>query len=102
MNDFNADGPSENEWEEQGELAWNEFDWERYLREQDDTIHRYLAFYEKLKGQPDRIDEAAHLMGWDDANWSSDEGETAEIRTRRSAQTYASVRFASSTAPAHV
>src|SRR5882724_983492 len=81
MNDFNADGPSENEWEEQGELAWNEFDWERYLREQDDTIHRYLAFYEKLKGQPDRVDEAAHLMGWDEANWSSDEGETAEAQT---------------------
>src|SRR5471030_1760486 len=53
MNDFNADGPSENEWEEQGELTWNEFDWERYLREQDDTIQRYLTHYEKLNHQAD-------------------------------------------------
>src|SRR5471032_2058053 len=79
MNDFNADGPSENEWEEQDELAWNEFDWERYLREQDDTIQRYLTHYEKLNHQADRIDETAHLMGWDEASWSSDEGETAEM-----------------------
>jgi hypothetical protein len=78
MKDFNADGPSENEWEERGEMAWNEFDWEHYLREQDATIQRYLGFYEKLRAQPDRIDEAAHLMGWDEASWSSDEGETAE------------------------
>jgi hypothetical protein len=81
MKDFNADGPSENEWEEQGEMAWNEFDWEHYLREQDATIQRYLGFYEKLKAQPDRIDEAAHLMGWDEASWSSDEGESAVAET---------------------
>ncbi|MSU69594.1 MAG: hypothetical protein EXS39_02220 [Opitutaceae bacterium] len=79
MNDFNPDGPSENEWEEQGELAWNEFDWERYLREQDNTIHRYLAFYEKLKGQPDRIDEAARRMGWNEAEWSADDGVAADL-----------------------
>lgn len=77
MNDFNADGGSDNEWEEQSELAWNEFDWERYLREQDDAIFRYLAFYEKLKGHPDRIDEAAHQMGWDEGDWSSDDGSSA-------------------------
>ena len=44
MNDFDSENPSENEWEEQGGLAWNEFDWERYLREQDEAIHRYLGF----------------------------------------------------------
>ncbi len=79
MNDFNADGPSENEWDEQGELAWNEFDWERYLREQELAIHRYLAHYDKLKGHPDRIDETAHLMGWDESAWNaSDAGSTDE------------------------
>jgi hypothetical protein len=85
MNDFNADGPSENEWEEQGELAWNEFDWERYLREQDDTTLRYLAFYEKLKHQPDRIDQAAQLMGWDDGDWNSDDDEDDEPTSAESA-----------------
>lgn len=72
MRNFDPDGPSENEWEERGDLAWNEFDWEKYLREQDDVLHRYLAFYEQLRGNPERLDEAAHLMGWDKEGWSSD------------------------------
>jgi len=38
---------------------------ERYLREQDDVLHRYLGCYEQLKGHPERLDEVAHLMGWD-------------------------------------
>ena len=77
MSNFETDGPSDNEWEDRGELAWNEFDWEKYLREQDDVIHRYLAHYEQLKTHEDRIDETAHLMGWDEDSWSSDSGESA-------------------------
>ncbi|MBW8782842.1 MAG: hypothetical protein JF599_13275 [Verrucomicrobia bacterium] len=77
MSNYESDGPSDNEWDDRGELAWNEFDWEKYLREQDDVIHRYLAFYEKLKQHPDRIDEVAHLMGWDEESWSSDPMDTA-------------------------
>lgn len=76
MSNFETNGPSDNEWEDRGELAWNEFDWERYLREQDDVIHRYLAFYEQLKGNDARIDETAHLMGWDEDSWSADGSES--------------------------
>src|SRR5579883_1200295 len=72
MSNFEPDGPSENEWEDRGDLAWNEFDWENYLRDQDDVLHRYLAFYEQLRDNPERLDEAAHLMGWDKEAWSSD------------------------------
>lgn len=72
MSNFDPDGPSDNEWEDRGDLAWNEFDWEKYLREQDDVLHRYLAFYEQLRDHPERLDEAAHLMGWDREGWSSD------------------------------
>ncbi len=75
MSNFDPDGPSENEWEDRGDLAWNEFDWENYLRDQDDVLHRYLAFYEQLRDNPDRLDEAAHLMGWDKEAWSSDGGD---------------------------
>ncbi len=64
MSNFDSDGAPENEWEERGDLAWNEFDWERYLREQDDAIHRYLGFYEACKASPDRIDDVAELMHW--------------------------------------
>jgi len=68
MSDFDSDNLSENEWEENGDLAWNEFDWELYLREQESAIHRYLGFYESLKASPDRIDEVADRMGWDRAD----------------------------------
>lgn len=77
MSDYDSDGGPENEWEERGELAWNEFDWERYLREQDDAIHRYLGFYEAFRANPNRIDAVAEQMGWGQGNWS-DEAETSE------------------------
>jgi hypothetical protein len=60
------------EWDERGELAWNEFDWEYYLRAQDDTIVRYLDHYLKLSAEPDRIDRVAKLMGWEEEDWSSE------------------------------
>ena len=75
MSNFDSDGGSENQWEDRGDLAWNEFDWERYLREQDEAIHRYLRFYESCKGSIDRIDQVAEKMNWAQDDWS-DEGDT--------------------------
>jgi hypothetical protein len=77
MSDFDSDNLSENEWEENGDLAWNEFDWEVYLREQESAIHRYLGFYESVKAGPERIDEVADKMGWDCAD-------TEELEERES------------------
>lgn len=83
MSNFDSDGGSENDWDERGDLAWNEFDWERYLREQDESIHRYLRFYESAKGKTDRIDEVADLMGWGEGDWTEDDNleESAPTRT---------------------
>ncbi len=72
MGNTNSDNPSDNEWEDRGELVWNEFDWERYLREQDKVVLRYLDLYERLSGRPERLDEAARQMGWGLEEWSSD------------------------------
>lgn len=74
MSNFDADGSSENQWEDRGELAWNEFDWEKYLREQDELIQRYLRFYESAKRSPDRIDKVAEKMNWGQGDWSDDFG----------------------------
>ena len=63
MSNFNSDGSQENDGEDRGELAWNEFDWERYLREQDGTVRRYLTFYEAAPGDSNRIDTVAEKMG---------------------------------------
>ncbi|HVW22675.1 MAG TPA: hypothetical protein VHC86_15775 [Opitutaceae bacterium] len=65
MSDFDSDGPPGDEWSDRGELAWNEFDWERYLREQDETVQRYLGLYEAYRSQADRIDLVADQMGWE-------------------------------------
>ena len=75
MSNFNSDGPSGNEWEDRGDLAWNEFDWERYLREQDESIGRYQKFYEASIDTPDRIDAVAAQMGWSLEDWTEEGGE---------------------------
>ena len=72
MSNFDSDGGPDNEWDERGELAWNEFDWERYLREQDEAVHRYLRFYEAAAGSEDRIDAVAEKMEWAQDDWSED------------------------------
>ena len=72
MSNFDSDGGSDNQWEDRGDLAWNEFDWERYLREQDEAIHRYLRFYEACKPGPERIDQVAEQMHWGEDDWSDD------------------------------
>jgi hypothetical protein len=88
MDNSYSDGSPENEWEDRGDLAWNEFDWERYLRDQEDVIHRYLGFYEALRNSPDRIDLVAEQMGWESPDsdgeeeaeeTAGDEDETAEF-----------------------
>jgi hypothetical protein len=78
MSNFESNEPSDNDWEDRGDLAWNEFDWEKYLREQDDVIHRYLAYYEQFNGKADRLDETAHLMDWDNDAWAPDPADSAE------------------------
>ncbi len=79
MGNFDSDGGSENQWEDRGELAWNEFDWERYLREQDESVERYLRFYRAARLDPDRIDHVAEKMQWGEDDWSDEaEGEADE------------------------
>src|SRR5690625_1096456 len=73
MSNFDFDGFSEGDWDERNELAWNEFDWERYLRSQDETLRRYLEIYSRMKGRPDRLDRTARMMGWDIEEWTGNE-----------------------------
>jgi hypothetical protein len=75
MINFNSDGPSNNEWEDRGDVAWNEFDWERYLREQDESIARYQKLYEACPDSADRIDSVAEQMGWSIDDWTEEGGE---------------------------
>ncbi|MFM1852449.1 MAG: hypothetical protein RIS54_2133 [Verrucomicrobiota bacterium] len=78
MSDFDSDGSFDGDWNDRGDLAWNEFDWERYLREQDETLNRYIALYENFLNHPQRIDEVARHMDWDDSQWDAQEAQAAE------------------------
>jgi hypothetical protein len=76
---MNKDSDGANEWDERGELAWNEFDWERYLREQDEAVTKYLRFYESCRHSTDRIDAVAEKMGWGEDDWHEESAESEEI-----------------------
>ena len=89
MSNFDSDGSPEQEWDDRGELAWNEFDWERYLREQDEAIHQYLRLYELSRREADRIDAVARKMGWGQGDLSTEEAhETDDIGTSDDDEVY--------------
>ncbi len=70
MSSFEYENYSDGEWDDRGDLAWNEYDWQQYLKQNDQEISRFLSFYNKLKHQPDHLDDVAHLMGWDSGDWA--------------------------------
>lgn len=86
MSNFDSDGGSENQWDDRGDLAWNEFDWERYLREQDEAINRYLRFYDGCKNTADRLDQVAEKMNWDHDDWNED-GDAPEQKENEADET---------------
>ncbi len=79
MSNFDSDSGSENDWEDRGDLAWNEFDWERYLREQDDAIKRYLRFYDECRDTPNRLDAVAEKMEWGQGDWTDDDSSDDDL-----------------------
>ena len=79
MSNSDSDGGPDFEWEDRGDLAWNEFDWERYLREQDDAIERYLRFYESCRQSAQRLDDVAEKMNWSQDDWT-DDGEIEDVQ----------------------
>lgn len=46
------------------EKIWDEYDWERFLQQQDRTTERYMELLEKYIDDPDRDQIIAREMGW--------------------------------------
>lgn len=65
--------------------VWDEFQWERFLKQQDQKTEKYFGLMEKYLDHPDRDAIIAREMGWEghsEANWDEfEEGfsEDAEI-----------------------
>ncbi len=71
MSDYEFESFSEGDWDDRSDLAWSEFDWERYLREQEELFQRYLELYQRFGDRPDRLDRVAAGMGWDSGDWAT-------------------------------
>ncbi|MCH8475579.1 MAG: hypothetical protein LAT55_10180 [Opitutales bacterium] len=73
MSHYEHESFSDGDWEDRGDLIWNEFDWEQYLRQQDHFLHHYLELYNKHRKREDRLDYVASLMNWDMEDWTPSE-----------------------------
>jgi hypothetical protein len=60
-----SNNSSPDDGEEHGEVVWNEFDWERYLRQNDKAIAEYQACYDSASQNDSRLDEVARQLGWE-------------------------------------
>lgn len=60
-----SDNTPDGDWDDPEELGWDEFEWERYLRFQDDVVLRYIGLYLQAAEREDRLDHVARQMGWD-------------------------------------
>jgi hypothetical protein len=75
MTNSDSDGLFDSDWEDRGELAWTELDWQKYLGTQEVAVHAYIKHYDQIPSAIDRVDEAARRMGWDMAEAGKDDEE---------------------------
>ena len=81
FDNFHFDG----EWDDAGELAWSEAEWQRYLCDSEAEITRFITIYNSVMNRTDRLDEAAHLMGWDIEDWAVGEDDLEDTGDQRGA-----------------
>lgn len=74
MNNYNFEG-HDGDGEDRGDLSWQEYDWQQYLARHELEVEKFIEIYNRLKDQPDHIDEVAHQMGWDSEDWSVGDSE---------------------------
>ena len=51
-------------FDHQPERAWDEYDWERFLQQQDHKTEKYMELLEKYLDDPQRDQIIAREMGW--------------------------------------
>jgi hypothetical protein len=71
MSNFEFESNPDGDWDDRGELAWNEHDWQQFLKRNQQEIARFLSHYRNLSKVPNHLDEIAHQMGWDIEEWSA-------------------------------
>ena len=90
-------------YEGESEPMWDEYDWERFLQQQDHKTEKYMQLLETYLDDPQRDEIIAREMGWtqllDAKDWSAEvdalldedaneEGEFGMDKAARSAETF--------------
>jgi hypothetical protein len=77
MNNYDFEGQPDGDWDDRGDLSWENYDWRGYIARHEDEVERFIDLYNRLKDQPDHLDETARQMGWDTGDWSiADDGDS--------------------------
>ena len=75
-------------YDHQPDGAWDEYEWERFLQQQDHKTEKYMELLEKYLDDPQRDQIIAREMGWtqllDGSDWS--EEVDALLRRKRAAR----------------
>ena len=78
MSQYDFENNHDGEWDDNGEVAWNEADWQKFLRNADKEISRFISAYNKVCDSPERLDATAAIMGWHREDWSSQDEDLDE------------------------
>jgi hypothetical protein len=64
------------DYDPESEKVWDEYDWERFLQQQDQKTEKYMELLEKYLDHPQRDEIIAREMGWShlvgDNDWSEE------------------------------
>src|SRR5260370_31583313 len=64
------------DYDHEPEAAWDEYEWERFLQQQDQKTEKYMELLEKYLDDPQRDEIIAREMGWsqllDAKDWSAE------------------------------
>ena len=86
MSQYDFDSNQEGDWEEPESTAWNEADWQVYLRKSDREVARFITAYNKCRHEKDRLEATSKIMGWVKEDWTCmddfelDDDQIKEIR----------------------
>ena len=69
MSNFEFDFLFDGEWDDFGNITWNETDWQKYFKGKEKEITKFVSLYLKLKIHPQRLDIIASHQEWRKDDW---------------------------------
>ena len=73
MNNREFEDSADKNWDFQEEFSWTEFDWQHYLKDNQNEIEQFLKLYHQLKDDRENFEQISHMMGWEGEDAISDD-----------------------------